>query len=441
VPADPEPILHNPVGGPGWVIIGTLVSLSRKRLVATLVALPACAWASTAVLGASLPPSTWVALTPLPQQASTAIFALGVNPANNQVLIAGTGAGSLVRSADGGSTWKVAHSGSGGLLTIAFNPNKPGLVLAGTRGTGALASKDGGLTWLAVKGMDGRSVRAFGFALTFVAAGTDHGVYVSTDSLTWRPSGLPNTSIGALAVTAIHDPVRLVAGGDAASATGGMPLFQSTDGGTTWAQMRPGISGKVVSYVAAGPLPPTGTVRPLIVGTNAGLFTSRDNGVTFTPNSGGGLLPSTDYTQVAFITTHFDRYYAASDGGGSALGGLWKTRDAGRSFTSLAPPMSSVTALAVSNDEAPILYAATFRPADQVALLWAFHDTGGTPQGSPSTVTPSASGTRTSPPAPAETWFLTDFLFSSRTPYILIGLAALVVIVFAVVSHFRGRRG
>jgi hypothetical protein len=179
----------------------------------------------------------------------------------------------------------------------------------------------------------------------------------------------------------------------------------------------------------------------LLVGTNAGLFTSRDNGATFTPNSGGGLLPSTDYTQIGFITTHYDRYYAASDGGGSALGGLWKTRDAGRSFTSLAPPMSSVTALTVSNDEAPILYVATFRPADQVALLWAYHDTGGPPQGPPSTVTPSASGTRTSPPASAGTSFLTDFLFSSRTPYILIGLAALVVIVFAVVSHFRGRRG
>jgi hypothetical protein len=422
------------------VIIGTLVSLSRKRLVATLVALLACGWTATAVLGVSLPPSTWVAMTPLPQQGSAAIFALGVNPANIQVVIAGTAAGSLIRSADGGSTWKVAHSGSAGLLTIAFSPNKPGLVLAGTKGTGALASKDGGLTWAAAKGLEGRSVRAFAFALTLVAAGTDRGVYVSADGLTWRQSGLPNTSIGALAITAVHDPVRLVAGGDVPSNTGGMPLFQSIDGGTTWAQMKAAISGTVISSVAAGPLPPTGNLRPLIIGTNAGLFTSRDNGVTFTPNSGGGLLPSTDYTQVAFITTHFDRYYAASDGGGSGLGGLWKTRDAGRSFTSLAPPISSVTALAVSNDEAPVLYVATFRPADQVPLLWAFHDTGQTPQG-PSTVTPSASGSRTSAPTAAGTSFLTDLLFSSRTPYILVGLVALVVILFAVVSHFRGRRG
>jgi len=423
------------------VIIGTLVSLPRKRLVATLVALLASAGAVIAALGATLPPSTWVALPSLPQQGHVAIFALAVSPTNNQVLVAGTGAGLLARSADGGTTWKVVHSGSAGLLTVAFSPIKPGLVLAGTRGTGAMASKDGGTTWSAVKGLDGRSVRAFAFALTLVAAGTDHGVYVSADGLSWRASGLSSVSIGSVAVTAIHDPVRLVAGSDAASTVGGAPLFQSTDAGTTWAQMRASISGKVVACIAAGPLPPASLVRPLVVGTNAGLFTSRDNGATFTPNSGGSLLPSTDFTKIAFVTTHFDRYYAASDGGGSASGGLWRTRDSGSHFTSLAPPIPSVTSLAVSNDETPILYLATFKPGDQVAVLWAYRDTGGTPRQPPSAVTPSASGSRTLPPGIAGTSGLMEFLLSSRTPYIAVGLVALVVIVLAVVSHFRGRRG
>ncbi|HVD48118.1 MAG TPA: hypothetical protein VNG70_12620 [Candidatus Limnocylindria bacterium] len=421
------------------MIIGKLVSLPSKRLLATLVTLLACASAGVSVLGATPPPSTWVALAPLPLQGQSAIFALAVGPTNNQVLVAGTGAGSLLRSGDGGSTWKVAGNAPAGVLTVAFSPFKGGLVLAGTRG-GALVSKDAGTTWATVKGLEGRSVRVFGFALTFVAAGTDRGVYVSADGVTWRPSGLPKTSIGSLAVTAIHDPVRLVAGGDAASTNGGMPLYQSADGGITWAQMRPSISGNVVSCVAAGPLPPKSTVRPLIVGTNAGLFTSRDNGVTFAANSGGGLLPSTDYTQIAFVTTHFDRYYTASDGGGSASGGLWRTVDSGGHFTSLAPPMPSVTALAVSNDEAPILYVAGFRPADQTAALWAYHDTGGPPKGPPAAVTPSTSGSRTAP-TPTGTSAIAEFLLSSRTPYIAIGLVAMIVIIVAVVSHFRGRRG
>jgi hypothetical protein len=434
------------------VIIGTLVSLSRKRLVATLVAFLSCSWGGLAALthaGAesfidlsrTLPASTWVALPPMPGQGQSAIFALGVNPSNNQVVIAGRSDGALMRSTDGGSTWKVARSGSARVLTIAFDPNKSGFVLAGLRGAGALASKDGGLSWAPVNGLEGRSVKVFGFALTLVAAGTDHGVYASADGLTWRPSGLGNTSIGTLAVTVVHDPARIVAGSDAASTTGGLPLFQSTDGGSTWAQLKAGISGKVISSLAAGPLPPAILTRPLVVGTNAGLFTSIDNGVSFTPRSGGGLLPSIDYTQIAFVTTHFDRFYAASDGGGSASGGLWRTRDAAHHFASLTPPMPSVTALAVSNDENPILYVATFRPTDQVAVLWGYRDTGGIPQVVGATPTPSTSGSRTNPPPAGGPSEISQLLFSARTPYIAIGLAALIVILLAVVSHFRGRRG
>src|SRR5258707_4045914 len=130
-------------------------------------------------LSRTLPPSTWVALTPLPNQGRSAIFALGVNPSNNQVVIAGRSDGALMRSTDGGSTWKVAGSGSAPILTIAFSPTKSGFVLAGLRGGGAVASKDGGVSWGPVSGLDGRSVRAFGFALSMVVAGTDRGVYAS----------------------------------------------------------------------------------------------------------------------------------------------------------------------------------------------------------------------------------------------------------------------
>ncbi|MDQ6880057.1 MAG: hypothetical protein M3082_20635 [Candidatus Dormibacteraeota bacterium] len=427
------------------------MSLPRQRFAATLVMLLVFAWAGLAALtglaraqasvAGTLAPSTWVALRPVPHQGRSAIFALAVDPLNNQVVVAGTADGTLIRSADGGSTWKQVHGGSAGLLTIGFSPFKAGLLLAGTRGTGALASRDAGLTWAAVKGTEARSVRVFGFALTRFVAGTDQGVYASVDGITWKQSGLANVSIAALAVTAVHDPARMVAGSDSSTGIGGVPLFQSTDGGTSWSPIGASISGKVVACLAAGPLPPPpSTVRPLVVGTNAGLFTSRDNGTSFIPNSGGGGLPSTDYTQIAFVTSHYERYYAASDGGGSASGGLWRTSNAGRSFASMAPPLPSVTALAVSNDEAPTLYVATFRPSDQMAVLWAYHDTGGPPQGSPATVTPSTSGSRITPPLAGGSG-LSQFLLSSRMPYIAVGLAALIVIGLAVVTHFRSRRG
>jgi photosystem II stability/assembly factor-like uncharacterized protein len=402
------------------------------------VALGALAFGAIGVFAAP-PPSTWVALKPLPNQGRSAIFALAVDPANNQVLIAGNSDGSLLKSADAGSTWATVHTGKAVSTTIVFSPFTTGLVLAGTRGLGALLSKDGGATWSAANGLDGRVVRAFGFSLTFIAAGTDKGVFVSQDGSTWSQSGLVDRSIDALAVLAVHTPVRIVVGSDGPLSAGNLPMFQSTDGGATWSTLNPAISGTYVVKLAAGPLPPVGDTRPVVAGTNAGLFASTDNGISFVPLSGASQLPSTDYTQVAFITDHFDRFYAASDGGGSGAGGLWRTNDSGQTFTSLAPPMPSITALAVSQDESPTLYLATFRPSDHVAALWVYHDTGGTPQGPFVSPTPVASGSRTSTGSPRGSSVL-DVLALSQTPYIALGLGALAIVLLAVVAHLRGRR-
>ncbi|TME55506.1 MAG: hypothetical protein E6I58_10305 [Chloroflexi bacterium] len=394
---------------------------------------------SAGAIAETLPDSTWVGLTQLPQQGRSPVFALAVDPADNHLVIAGSSQGSLLRTTDGGSTWTTVHTGRAALTTIVFSPNTAGMVLAGTRGGGALISTDAGAKWSAVSGLDGRDVRVFGFALALVVAGTDNGVYVSIEGSSWKQSGLPNTSIDALAVAAIHAPVRLVAGSDTSTNAAGPPLYESTDGGATWSSIPAPISGTVISRLAAGPLPSTGNVRPLVAGTNSGLFLSRDNGATFSPLSGGDLLPSIDYTQIAFVTDHSDRFYVASDGGGSRTGGLWLTRDTGKNFTWLVPPIPSITALAVSNDEAPILYVASFRASDHTPALWAYHDTGGSPRG-PANATPATSGVRI---GRNDQNGLFDFLrplSSSQTPYIALGVAALLILALAAVSHFRGSR-
>ncbi len=418
------------------MIIRTLVSLVARRLAATYLALWVLAIAIVSVFADALPNSTWVALNPVPHQGGAALLALATDPANNQAVIAGTSNGTLLRSTDGASTWTTVHTGKSPLITISFSPFMTGLVLAGTRGAGALFSKNGGATWSTAPGLEGRTVHVFSFALTLVAAGTDHGVYLSADGVSWVQSSLNNRSIRTIAVEAIHPPIRLVAGGDSQSSGGGLPLFQSIDAGATWTQFNPPITGTIVVKLAAGPLPPTGNVRPLVAGTNTGLFASTDNGSTFTPLSGGGLLPSTDYTEVDFITDHYDRFYVASDGGGSGSGGLWRTNDGGQSFASLQPPQASVTALTVSNDENPTLYVATFRPADQAVSLWVYHDTGGPPQGPPPLPSTVASGTR---PGHAAGSNLAEFLALPQLPYIALGLGALAVILTAIVAHVHGR--
>lgn len=380
--------------------------------------------------------STWTPLGPLPHQGRAAVFAIAVDPTNNQAVIAANSQGSLLRTANAGATWTAVHSGKAAVTTVVFDPYSTSLVLAGTRGSGAVASRDGGATWTAATGLEGRSVRAFAFALSLIAAGTDRGVFLSADGISWSPSSLTK-SVNAVAVEAIHAPVRLVAGGDAQGSGGVLPLYESVDAGATWKQLSPPISGTIVVSLASGPLPPTGNVRPLVVGTNTGLFASADNGRSFNALSGGALLPATDYTQLNFIADHYDRFYAASDGGASAAGGLWRTDDSGQTFRSLKPPEPSVTAVAVSNDDQPTLYVATLRPSTLVASLWIYHDTGGDPQGPPGatpTVASASPGSTNGGSSP-----LASLLGSPQLPYIVLGVGALAIVFIAVVAHLRGR--
>ena len=413
------------------------MSLLGQRLGATAVALWVIAIASSSVLADTLPDSTWVTLNPLPHQGRSPIFALAVDPSNSQALVAGSSDGSLLRSTNGAMTWTAVHTGKASPTTIAFSPYNSQLVLAGTRGAGALVSRDGGATWSAASGLEGRIVRVFAYSLTIVAAGTDRGVYVSQDGVTWSPSGLANISIDALAVEAIHTPVRLMAASDSQVAGGTLPLYESADGGATWSTLNPPLSGTIAVKLAAGPLPPTGNVRPLLVGTNTGLFLSNDNAATFGALSGGALLPTTDYTQIGFIADHFDRFYVASDGGGSKSGGLWRTIDGGQSFAPLQPPLASITALAVANSDNPVLYVAAFQPSNHQASLWAYHDTGGPPQGPASTESPVASGSRASHTNGSS--LVSQILSAPQLPYVALGFGALAVVLTAVVSHLRGR--
>jgi len=419
------------------VIIGWFVSLFGPRLLATLTALWVIAIAAVNVIADALPDSTWVAMKPLPHQGRSPIFALAVDPGDNQVVVAGNSAGALLRTTNVSGDWATVHAGTAVVTTISFSPYTAHVVLAGTRGGGALASKDDGATWSPAAGLEGRSVRVFAFALNLVAAGTDKGVYLSQDGFSWTPSGLNDRSVNALAVEAIHAPVRLLASSDAQAATAGLTLYQSVDGGSTWTELNPPISGTIPVKLAAGPLPPAGNVRPLLVGTNSGLFQSTDNGATFVSLSASGLLPSTDFTQVVFVGDHFNRFYTASDGGGSGSGGLWRTRDAGQTFATMQPPEASVSAITVSNDEDPVLYVATFRPTDHLALLWVYHDTGGAPQGPPSALTAVASGSRG---PSAHRYWLPAFLTSPEVPYVALGVAALLVVLTAVAAHLRGGR-
>lgn len=427
-------------------MIRLLLSRSPQRLVAAWAGLLAGLLLGGAPAAAAAPDSTWVQLAPLPETLAAPVFALAVDPTSNQNLLAGTTSGSIYRSTDGGQSWKlVRHDPAHAVLTLAFDPFKAGVVLAGTRGSGVLKSTDGGSTWTAQAGTETAEARSFGFAKSAMETGTDRGVLASREGAAgWSPLGLDKLSVSALAVAAVNDPARLLAGADASRGGETLPLYTSADGGGTWSLVQ-GIStaSTIVAALAAGPLPPKSDTRPLLLGTNTALYQSADNGGTWQQVTGGGVLPATDFNDVAYVANHADRYFAASDGGASDRGGLWYTGDAGQHFSSLQPPAPDVTGLAVSADEQPTLYIATFRPADHLVTLFSYHDTGAAPKppAQPLPPVPTAAPAGGPALAPANENWLAPLLAGPEGPYLVVGTAALLVMLLATFAYLRRGRG
>jgi photosystem II stability/assembly factor-like uncharacterized protein len=389
------------------------------------------------------PDNTWVQLGAIPEPLTAPVFALAVSPTDPATVLVGTGGGEIYRSLDGGATWtETAHGLGHGVLTIQYSPFKAGALFAGSRDAGLWRSGDGGATWTRDQGLPSTTVRTVGFAKSITLVGTDAGLYASRDGATWSPYlSFTQLSLSAIAVAAVNDPAKLLAGADTSRGSEVLPLYMSVDGGGTWNPVKSLGSSTMVASAAAGAVPPGAQSRPVVVGTNAGAFMSPDGGGSWSQLGG---VPAVDFTSVSFQANHPERFYLASDGGGGDSGGLWATGDSGASFRSLSAPIPSVTALALSAEDAPTVYAATFRAADHAVMLWAYHDAGGTPVppagGVPAAAVPIPVTSAGARPAPASATGLVGLLTSSETPYILLGGLALLVLLSALTLQVRRGR-
>jgi hypothetical protein len=410
--------------------------------------------AGLGVLAAGVPAAAsdglWAPAGPLPGRPDAPVFALAMDPADGRQVLAGSEAGTILRSADGGAAWRTVASGLGrGVAALAFDPSRPGVVEAGTRGDGVWRSADAGLTWQRQPGAEGRTVRAFAFLGDTTLAGGDRGVLASRAGGPWSPGGLGQVRVSALAAWTEADGTQVaMAGGDATQGGEPLPLFSSADAGRTW-DLAPGASGVGAVAVAGSSMvtalwPPAAPDGPLLMATNVGVFASGDRGATWQHLTGAGVLPGIGFGGVRTAPRAPGRLYVASDGGGSERGGLWESGDGGSRFVALAPPEPEVTALAVSGDDPPRLLVATFRPADHAVVLWTYRYAGGPPAG-------AASPPAASPPAPASpppiarpgprspAWRV--LLAQPETPYAAVGAAALLAVVAALAARARRGRG
>jgi photosystem II stability/assembly factor-like uncharacterized protein len=181
---------------------------------------------------------------------TTDIHALAGHPDNPQVLYAYVADRGLYRSDNGGTGWSLVNDrlpGDTGGLAVMPVAGGNDIIFAATQGDGMLMSTDGGKSWTNASGfvngalptkqvfavaVDPRSGDSYAGSnsATFhgaVYAGTDQGLYKSTDGgQSWNHLQL-NTDVAALALEPA-DPRSIVA----ANLKG--QVFRSPDRGVTW---------------------------------------------------------------------------------------------------------------------------------------------------------------------------------------------------------------
>ena len=223
-----------------------------------------------------------------------------IHPTNNQLLIVATNNG-IWRTLDGGVNWTQEQTGS--FKDLKFHPSNPSIVYA--TGTSFFRSTNAGDTWSNVTtGLPTTDVSRMALAVSpanssyvYILAGAGNfgmkGLYRSTDAgLTWtQRSGTSPNILGwsvagndtggqawfDLALECDPNNAEIIY-------TGGVNIWKSTNGGTTFTLNGHWFGGGGAPYVHADIhalfwVPTTGR---LMVGCDGGVFTTTNGGTTYT---------------------------------------------------------------------------------------------------------------------------------------------------------------
>lgn len=217
------------------------------------------------------------------------IFAIAVDPANSQHLLASDFQSFLLQSTNAGATWSQITTPLGLIDDIQFSSRQAGLVLICSRSGGIARSTDNGSTWTTANtGLQVTDCRQIAFdpiKPTVAFAAMVNGIYGSSDS------GVSWTLKRAGSEEAIRfDP----ANSSVIYAGGASGFVKSTDGGSTWNQLAVPNIAQIPAAIAIDPLSHN-TVYVTAFGSDTGVAVSSDAGLTWAPvNNGLGFSLKND---------------------------------------------------------------------------------------------------------------------------------------------------
>ncbi|MFH0992289.1 MAG: hypothetical protein V1799_19995 [bacterium] len=191
-------------------------------------------------------------------------------------IFAGTPGDCVILSTNNGESWKQAGLGGCFISSLAFSDK---YLFAGTLGSGIFISSDEGISWNQINnGLTNKTVYSLAVSGTNVFAGTDQGVFLSTNNGTnWIRT---TTYYGVLALAVVDKKIFC------GTQYGG--VYLTTNNGTNWTQVNTGLTTSYIySFGVVG--------TDLFAGTyNSGVYRRSLNdwmSIITPENSIGGLIP------------------------------------------------------------------------------------------------------------------------------------------------------
>lgn len=130
---------------------------------------------------------SWTRYNPSPYEGWT--YAIAVDPTNSNNVYAG-GIPCVYRTTDFGQNWTACSTGMTGYANdIKIFAPDPSILFAGTC-DGVFMSNDYGNTWNNIGCTDVNVLLLNSLSTDTILAGTDNGVWITTDEMSWTPMGL-----------------------------------------------------------------------------------------------------------------------------------------------------------------------------------------------------------------------------------------------------------